>query len=105
MLGRTYETHNSSAARALEIAGECWSLLIIRHALFRGATRFGDFQRSLGVTRNILVARRDRFVEVGVMERRPSAALPRLCLDRHGPRTAARHRGLRALGRPLGRAM
>uniref|UniRef100_UPI003F4958A6 winged helix-turn-helix transcriptional regulator n=1 Tax=Nonomuraea bangladeshensis TaxID=404385 RepID=UPI003F4958A6 len=54
--------------------GERWSLLIIRHALFRGVTRFGDFQRSLGVARNILAARLDRFVEEGLMERRPVAA-------------------------------
>lgn len=73
MLGRTYETQNCSAARALEIVGERWSLLIIRHAIFRNITRFGDFQRSLGVARNILAARLDRFVEEGLMERQPSS--------------------------------
>ncbi|MFD0480141.1 winged helix-turn-helix transcriptional regulator [Nonomuraea thailandensis] len=73
MLGRTYESQNCSAARALEIVGERWSLLIIRHALLRGVTRFGDFQRGLGVARNILAARLDRFVQEGLMERRPSA--------------------------------
>lgn len=73
MLGRTYETQNCSAARALEIVGERWSLVIIRHALFRGITRFGDFQRSLGISRNILTARLDWFVEQGLMERRPDA--------------------------------
>ncbi|BDT93172.1 MULTISPECIES: winged helix-turn-helix transcriptional regulator [Nocardia] len=74
MLGRTYETQDCSAARALEIVGERWSLVIIRHALFRGITRFGDFQRSLGISRNILAARLDRFVEDGVMRRQPDAA-------------------------------
>ncbi|NUP82940.1 MAG: helix-turn-helix transcriptional regulator [Nonomuraea sp.] len=74
MLGRTYETQNCSAARALEIVGERWSLLIIRHALFRGITRFGDFQRSLGIARNVLAARLERFVEQGLMERQPSGA-------------------------------
>ncbi|MBF6473638.1 winged helix-turn-helix transcriptional regulator [Nocardia gipuzkoensis] len=74
MLGRTYETQDCSAARALEIVGERWSLVIIRHALFRGVTRFGDFQRSLGIARNILAARLDWFVEVGLMDRRPDPA-------------------------------
>jgi DNA-binding HxlR family transcriptional regulator len=70
MLGRTYEGQNCSAARALELVGERWSLLIIRDAIFGGTTRFADFQRSLGVARNILAARLDRFVEEGIMERR-----------------------------------
>ncbi|HJP73899.1 MAG TPA: helix-turn-helix domain-containing protein [Pseudonocardiaceae bacterium] len=74
MLGRTYATQDCSAARALEIVGERWSLMIIRHALFRGVTRFGDFQRSLGIARNILAARLDHFVEDGLMDRRPDAS-------------------------------
>ncbi|NUT44435.1 MAG: helix-turn-helix transcriptional regulator [Thermoactinospora sp.] len=73
MLGRLYETQNCSAARALEIVGERWSLLLIRHAIFRGVTRFSDFQRSLGIARNVLAARLDRFVDEGLMERRPSS--------------------------------
>lgn len=73
MLGRTYESQDCSAARALEIIGERWSLMIIRHALFRGVTRFGDFQRSLGIARNVLAARLDRFVDDGLMSRQPEA--------------------------------
>jgi len=69
MLGRTYESQNCSAARTLELVGERWSLLILRDALFRGATRFGDFQRSLGLASNILSGRLDRFVDAGLMER------------------------------------
>src|SRR5260221_12381049 len=70
MLGRTYDTQNCSAARTLELVGERWSLLIIRDALFAGHTRFGDFQKSLGVAPNILTARLDGFVAAGLMERR-----------------------------------
>jgi DNA-binding HxlR family transcriptional regulator len=70
MLGRTYDAQNCSAARALELVGERWSLLIIRDALFAGHTRFGDFQRSLGVAPNILTARLEGFVAAGLMERR-----------------------------------
>ena len=70
MLGRTYESQNCSVARSLELIGERWSLLILRDAIFAGATRFGDFQRSLGLASNILTTRLDRFVETGLMERR-----------------------------------
>jgi DNA-binding HxlR family transcriptional regulator len=71
VLGLTYDTENCSAARALELVGDRWSLLIIRDALFREATRFSDFERNLGVARNILTARLDRFVSDGLMLRRP----------------------------------
>jgi len=70
VLGRTYEGQNCSAARALEVVGERWSLLIMRDALFRGTTRFSDFQRSLGLASNVLAKRLDGFVENGVMEQR-----------------------------------
>lgn len=57
-------------ARALELVGERWSLLIMRDALFAGATRFGDFQRSLGLASNVLASRLDNFVSAGLMRRR-----------------------------------
>lgn len=43
-------------ARALDVIGDWWSLLIVRDAL-RGTTRFGDFQKSLGMSKNILTRR------------------------------------------------
>lgn len=67
MLGRTYDNEVCSAARALEIAGERWSLLILRNAAFAGMTRFTDLQKSLGVAPNVLAARLDHFVETGLM--------------------------------------
>ncbi len=76
MLGRSYESQNCSAARALEVAGERWSLLIIRDALFRGMTRFTDFQRSLGLAPNVLAARLEGFVRDGLMEQRPQPGRP-----------------------------
>jgi DNA-binding HxlR family transcriptional regulator len=54
MLGRTYDQEACSAARALEIAGERWSLMILRNAAFAGMTRFTDFQQSLDIAPNIL---------------------------------------------------
>ena len=59
-------------ARALEVVGERWTLLIVRDALFAGATRFGDFQRGLGVATNVLTARLEHLVAMGVMERGPA---------------------------------
>lgn len=50
--------------------GERWSLLIIRDALFRGLTRFSDFQQSLGVTSTILATRLEGFVAAGIFEAR-----------------------------------
>jgi DNA-binding HxlR family transcriptional regulator len=60
---------NCSIAQSLEIVGEWWTLLIIRDAFF-GITRFEDFQRRLGIARNILTTRLDTLVEQGILERR-----------------------------------
>ncbi|MEU8250302.1 helix-turn-helix domain-containing protein [Nonomuraea sp. NPDC048916] len=76
MLGRLYDNEVCSAARALEVVGERWSLLIIRNAMFAGATRFTEFQRRLGIAPNILANRLERFVEAGLMETRPQPDAP-----------------------------
>jgi DNA-binding HxlR family transcriptional regulator len=75
VLGKTYDSQVCSAARALELVGERWSLLIIRDALFAGSTRFNDFLR-LGVATNILKNRLDGFVSAGIMERRSYSSSP-----------------------------
>ena len=69
MLGTTYEKQNCSAARALEVVGERWSLLILRDALFRGMTRFSEFERSLGLAPNVLAKRLEGFVVAGLLEK------------------------------------
>lgn len=73
MLGRTYDTQVCSIARALELVGERWSLLIIRDALFARVTRFGDFQHNLGIATNVLAIRLDAFLASGIMRREGSA--------------------------------
>lgn len=70
MLGRTYDTQVCSIARALEIVGERWSLLIVRDALFAGVTRFTDHQHNLGIAPNVLKSRLDTLLDAGLMERR-----------------------------------
>ena len=68
MLKRDYEGQNCSVARALEIVGERWTLLIIRDA-FLGLRRFEQFQENLGIARNVLSDRLNRLVDEGIMER------------------------------------
>ena len=68
MLPRTYDEQNCSVARALEVLGDRWTLLVIRDA-FLGVRRFDDFQRSLGIARNVLNTRLQRLVEAGLLER------------------------------------
>ena len=69
MLGRAYEGQTCSVASTLEVVGERWTLLVLRDA-FLGVRRFDDFQRSLGVARNVLQARLQRLIDEGVLERR-----------------------------------
>ena len=71
MLGRLYERENCSAARALELVGERWSLLIVRNAVFADMTRFTEFQRRLGIAPNVLAKRLEGFVAEGLMDLRP----------------------------------
>jgi len=69
MLDRTYPAQVCSVARALEVVGERWSLLIVRDA-FLGLSRFSDFQRSLGIARNVLAQRLEHLVAEEVLEKR-----------------------------------
>jgi DNA-binding HxlR family transcriptional regulator len=59
-------------ARSVEAVGDWWSLLIVRDA-FTGKRRFGDFQRSLGVAKNILTARLKKLVADGVLALVPAS--------------------------------
>ena len=59
-------------ARALDAVGDWWSLLIVRDAFF-GLRRFGEFQKSLGMARNILTVRLRGLVESGILDAVPAA--------------------------------
>ena len=59
---------NCGVAQALEALGDWWTLLIVRDAFF-GARRFGEFERSLGIAKNILTTRLRGLVDHGVLER------------------------------------
>lgn len=59
-------------ARALDAIGDWWSLLIVRDA-FDGLRRFGEFQKSLGLAKNILSARLRNLMAHGIMETVPAS--------------------------------
>jgi DNA-binding HxlR family transcriptional regulator len=67
-LGSEYAGQSCALARALEILGERWTLLIVRDAL-HGLTRYDEFVRSLGVATNVLSTRLQKLVDHGVLER------------------------------------
>jgi DNA-binding HxlR family transcriptional regulator/putative sterol carrier protein len=69
MAPRTYGQY-CGFARAVEVVGERWALLIIRDLLV-GAKRFTDLQRGLpGIPSNILTARLKELEEAGIVQRR-----------------------------------
>ena len=71
MLKRDYVGQElCSVARTLEIIGDRWTWLIIRDA-FLGISRFGEFQKSLGIAANVLDDRLSRLVAEGIFERVP----------------------------------
>jgi DNA-binding HxlR family transcriptional regulator len=59
-------------ARSLDEIGDWWTLLIVREA-FHGLCRFSEFQKRLGLAKNILAARLKKMVATGILERRPAA--------------------------------
>jgi DNA-binding HxlR family transcriptional regulator len=70
MARKRFDEMNCSVAQALEVLGDWWTLLLVREAFF-GTTRFKDFERNLGIAKNILSARLDHLVERGVFAREP----------------------------------
>ncbi|MEV6693452.1 helix-turn-helix domain-containing protein [Micromonospora sp. NPDC051196] len=78
-----------SIARALEVVGERWTLLIVRNAM-AGDCRFESLLDSLGIARNVLAQRLNTLVEVGILERVPYRDRP----VRHEYRLTVRGREL-----------
>jgi DNA-binding HxlR family transcriptional regulator len=65
-LPKEYAEQGCSLARALEVVGERWTLLIVRDA-FYGVRRFGDFAEHLGIPRAVLTDRLRDLVDHGVL--------------------------------------
>ncbi|CAG6392523.1 helix-turn-helix transcriptional regulator [Streptomyces cocklensis] len=67
-LGTDYAQQDCTLARALEVVGERWSLLIVRDA-FYGVRRFNDFLVHLDIPRAVLTARLAALTEAGVLRK------------------------------------
>src|SRR2546429_6352 len=59
-----------SMARAMEVVGDRWSILILREAYY-GVKRFDEFEYYIGIAPNILSTRLKKFIDAGVMTRMP----------------------------------
>jgi DNA-binding HxlR family transcriptional regulator len=53
---------------AVDVLSDRWTFLILREAFF-GVRRYGQFQRNLGIARNVLAERLRRLVSDGMLER------------------------------------
>ena len=73
MVKRTsFEHAECPVARSLDVLGDWWSLLIIRDA-FLGLRRFGEFQKNLGMAKNILTVRLRALVDHGILTTAPAS--------------------------------
>src|SRR3546814_18561249 len=57
-------------ARALEVVGDWWSLLLVREA-FHGQQRFSGFEKRLGIARNILSKRPKKMIQEDIFPTEP----------------------------------
>ena len=73
MVKRTsFEKAECPIARSLDVFGDWWSLLIIRDA-FLGIRRFSEFQKSIGLAKNILTVRLRALVNHGILKTAPAS--------------------------------
>ncbi|MGI5127555.1 winged helix-turn-helix transcriptional regulator [Pseudonocardia sp. CA-107938] len=68
----SHQDESCAIARPLDVIGDGWSLLIVRDA-FDGLRRFGQFQKSLGLAKNILSARLQTLVAHDILRTVPAA--------------------------------
>jgi|UPI000694356E DNA-binding HxlR family transcriptional regulator len=80
---KSFEQFNCSLAQTLSVIGEHWTLLIIRDAFF-GLTRFDQFYKSLGISRNVLTLRLKKLVEEGVLHKSEGPGHPEYRLSEKG---------------------
>ena len=59
-------------ARSMDSIGDSWSMLIIRDAML-GLRRFSEFQKSLGLAKNILTVRLRALVAHGILKTEPAS--------------------------------
>src|SRR5436190_13953382 len=83
MKRKAFQEDACPVARSLEAVGDTWSMLIVRQA-FAGDRRFGEFEKSLGVAKNILTVRLRKLVALGVLEQVPVEAHHEYALTEKG---------------------
>jgi DNA-binding HxlR family transcriptional regulator len=87
-----------SVARALDLLGERWTLLIVRELLC-GSRRFGEVRRGIPrISRTMLSARLRELTDAGVIERRHGAGGPEYRLTSAGAELGAVVRDLGTWG-------
>jgi DNA-binding HxlR family transcriptional regulator len=69
---KSMEDAQCPVARTLDVIGDWWSLLIVRDA-FDGVRRFSEFQKGLGMAKNILSTRLRTLVAHGILEIAPAS--------------------------------
>ncbi|KXK60452.1 transcriptional regulator [Micromonospora rosaria] len=65
-----WSVENCTIARAMEIIGERWTLVVLRE-VFTGVRRFDDMRVRTGVPRQVLTNRLAKLVEQGLLRREP----------------------------------
>lgn len=80
---KSFDNMNCSLAQTLSVVGEHWTLLIIRDVFF-GLRRFDQFQKDLGIARNMLSDRLKKLVEAGVLEKSEDEGHPQYRLTEKG---------------------
>jgi DNA-binding HxlR family transcriptional regulator len=65
-----YDGEACNTARALDVLGDRWTLLVLRE-IFNGVRRFDDISAHIGVARDVLTRRLTALIDEGVVERRP----------------------------------
>jgi len=82
-LGFGYDLQDCAIARALEVVGERWTLLIVRD-LFLGVHRFSDLQVHLDISKGVLTERLGTLVDRGLVTKRTGAGHPEYELTEAG---------------------
>ncbi|MFD6755059.1 winged helix-turn-helix transcriptional regulator [Micromonospora gifhornensis] len=65
-----WSVDNCTVARAMEVLGEKWTLVVLRE-VFDGVRRFDDMRVRTGIPRQVLTNRLAGLVEQGVLRREP----------------------------------
>jgi DNA-binding HxlR family transcriptional regulator len=67
-----FEKADCPVARSMDAIGDPWSMLIIRDAML-GLRRFSEFQKNLGLAKNILTVRLRALVANGILKTEPAS--------------------------------